>query len=565
MAVVGRLSRLFCSSGALVAAALVLSLSADARAMGALVSYPPGSAAATEVRLAFAGTGTPAVRWGSLRVQGTPTTFAWILPVRDGAYVDLASDAWLESLEAASAPRVIPPDPTPECGLSAVPETDGDPSHRATVAPEGVEVAADRTSLDASLAAHGLSLTSDLAPGIDAAAAAGLRFVVLVFTGAPDVRTRAVRVVDDSPPGASLSLLRGAPTGTAVTAYATEPGAVRIGYASSLALDPSLLRWGGMGTSTYAAATEALLLGSPGSWLVDTSAHEAAFDSVPVQGGSAVPALDDTYFARAAAYADATDAPAACSSAATAASTADTPVAVACPAGAAARVDVTTACAEAVQAGEVDPSVFRCGGISDDLALALSGMAPEQAWIMRARTVLSADVPGDDAPTSPDTGGGTLGPVLSATGYETTCSPPVTGGGSSGAPSGSSGDNSSDPNSGSSPNDVGNAAAGAAAVSSGCGGDTSSDDSSSGSCGGDTSQTSDGSDSSSSSSCGGDTSSSSSSSSDSCSGDTSSSSSSSDCSTASRTPRSRTPASRALVFLVAALAMVRRARTRRHA
>jgi hypothetical protein len=556
---VGRLSRLFFLSGSLVAGAVVHA--ADARAMGALVSYPAGSAAATEVHLASAGATAPGVRWGSLRVQGTPTRFAWVLPVHAGAYVDLASDAWLESLEAASAPRVIPPDPTPKCGLSAVPETDGDSSHHATVAPDAVEIAADRPSLDATLAAHGLALTSDLSPGIDAAAAAGARFVVLEFAGAPDVRTRAVRIVDDSPPAVSLSLLRGASTGTTVTAYAVEAGSARIGYAGPLVLDPAFLRWGAGGTSTYAAATEAMLLGSPGSWLVDTTAHDAVFGSVPVQGGSPVPALDDSYYARAAAYADATDSPAACTSAATAASAGASPVALACPAGATARVDVTTACTETVGAGEVDPSVFRCGGISDDLALALSGLAPNQVWITRSRTVLSADVAGDDATVGVDTGATALGPVLAATGYDTTCSSPATGGGSSGAPSGSSsGSNSNDPNAGPSANDLGNAAAGAAAASSGCGGDTSSD-----SCGGDTSQTSDGTDSSSSSSCGGDTtsSSSSSSSSDSCGGDTSSSSSSSSCTTAARTQRSRTPASRALLIAVAALAFVRRARRRR--
>ncbi|HEX3346402.1 MAG TPA: hypothetical protein VHS09_17580, partial [Polyangiaceae bacterium] len=85
-------------TGSLLAVALI---TGRAEAMGAIVSAPPGAASTTDVRLAVSSTGARTSRWVSLHVHGSATAFAWVLPVKPSAFVDLTSDAWLESLEDA--------------------------------------------------------------------------------------------------------------------------------------------------------------------------------------------------------------------------------------------------------------------------------------------------------------------------------------------------------------------------------------------------------------------------------------------------------------------------------
>jgi Uncharacterized protein conserved in bacteria (DUF2330) len=168
-------------SGCIAAAALT---SGRAGAMGAIVTSPPGDSSITDVRVAVSSTGTRTSRWVSLHVHGSATAFAWILPVKSSAFVDLASDAWLEALEDATSPRVVPPDAAPTCGAGGV-ETDGDITHAVTTAPDAVATAADEPTLATTLTGWGLPLSADLAPMLDAAAADGDSFVALRYSDAP--------------------------------------------------------------------------------------------------------------------------------------------------------------------------------------------------------------------------------------------------------------------------------------------------------------------------------------------------------------------------------------------
>ena len=71
--------------------------------------------------------------------------------MKPNAFVDLTSDAWLESLEDATAPRVVPPDVSPPCGAGGV-EVDGELSHVVTTVPDSVATAADVAALGDTLA-----------------------------------------------------------------------------------------------------------------------------------------------------------------------------------------------------------------------------------------------------------------------------------------------------------------------------------------------------------------------------------------------------------------------------
>ena len=516
--------------------------------MGAIVSSPPGASSTREVRVAVSSTGTRTSRWVSLHVHGTATAFAWVVPVKPNAFVDLTSDAWLESLEAATAPRVVPPEVSPPCGAGGV-EVDGELSHVVTTVPDSVATAADVAALGNTLAGWGITVTGDLAPLLEAAGADGDSFVAFLYSsGSADVVTRTVRIVDTS--SATLPLaLTSSPSTVAVTAFAFTTGSVTVGAAPALSLDPTLLLWRADGSSTYAPVRETLLTTNPGAWLVETAGHPELFDGEVVPGSQAVPALAPTYFSRAWTYGDAAGAPAGCAAAASDIAGSLSPVALACPAGALANVGGAR-CEEPPGPGEVTPDALRCGGIADDLAIALSGMSPAGVWLTRARSVVSPGRFGADAVLAPAAdAAASTGPVVTCSGYGETCgggnsssggAPPPPGGtgSSSGGAGGSSGGGSTDDPGSSSgaasaAGDIAAAAIDAASsTDGGCGG--SSSDGSGDSCSSDTS--------------GGDVSSG-----DACSG----SSGSSDC-TLGRSRGRHAPTSRVLLLVVALAAVARR-------
>jgi hypothetical protein len=484
-----------------------------ARAMGAVVSAPAGASSAVALRFAVATSeeqGATNARWASVTVQGSATAFAWIVPARPGALLELSPDAWLEALEAATAPRVVPPDTTPPCDFSGGAEVEGSFTPTVTTAPGAVVVAADRSTLDATLASWGLAVTPALSPAIDAVFASGSDLVAMLFTDASGtVVTRTLRVVDDEPAGVPLSLLTGGVSAVQVTAFALTGASAAFGTQPDLTVDPTAVFWGSDGTSTYASVRDAMLVANPGRWLLETSGASLVSTPTRLPDGATVPSLTSAYGSLAANAGDA--------------------------------------------------------GISDDLAVALgsvdAGMRGE--WLARGRTVIAAGSVGQDVPL---TGGPleAIGPVVTASGYVQTCeasAPAPEQPGSSGTSSGSSAAPSGQGTSSGAAVNLGAGAATAAADSTdGCGGDSS--DSGDG-CGGDSSSSSQGSDSSGSDSsggCGESTTDSSSDSGSGCSG-SSDSSSSGDCSVpdvARQGRPRRSGASRVLVLLVGIAAICRR-------
>jgi uncharacterized membrane protein YgcG len=494
-------------------AALAIATSRPAFALGAIVTAPAGASSAVVVREAVAAGAGRTVRWGSVEVRGTASTVAWLVPVRPGAALDLSSDAWLEALEAASAPRVVPPDIDPPCGIPGGVEVEGQFTHAVTTPPGATAIAADRATLDAALASQGLAVTSDLAPSVDAAFAGGSWMVALVYTQVPaDMVTRTVRVVDTTPAGFSLSLVEAGASPVAITAFAFGTGSVAVGLASPLTMDASAVVWNSDGTSSYASVRDSLLAANPGAWLFETGGNGVIFQGLPVPGANPTPALATSYYFRAAGYADTTSDPDTCTNDADAIAQSDSTVAPACPSGSLARAGDGSTCQEIVGGGELDPSALRCGGTVDDLAMALSGLAPGQTWLTRTRSALAPITMGQDASVTAATAAGPYGPVVTASAYAEPCtasggssSGSNQSGASSGTGSGSPGSSGNEGNGGSgSWSDPGGGSSGGVAAgvtaaagianatseaSDGCGGDSS--DSSGDSCGGDSSSSDD--------------------------------------------------------------------------
>ena len=67
------------------------------------------------------------VLWDQIQYSGDPAEFAWVLPVKPGAYIEVASNAFFETLDAATNVSVLQPNVTchdpygfdgPGCGSS---------------------------------------------------------------------------------------------------------------------------------------------------------------------------------------------------------------------------------------------------------------------------------------------------------------------------------------------------------------------------------------------------------------------------------------------------------------
>src|SRR5579872_2031746 len=104
---------------ALLAPALgSLLASGDARACGGCFHEPINVqisvSVVTDHRMAFALSPQQTVLWDQIRYTGSPSGFAWVLPVKPGARIEASSDAWLAALDASTQTVIV--GPTTSCG-----------------------------------------------------------------------------------------------------------------------------------------------------------------------------------------------------------------------------------------------------------------------------------------------------------------------------------------------------------------------------------------------------------------------------------------------------------------
>src|SRR5689334_12687596 len=94
-----------------LAAASPLVLPRDAHACGGCYHLPSltENTVVTGHRMALSVSKTQTVLWDQIQYDGKPTDFAWVLPVKKGAYVEVSTDAWFEALDAATTVHVTSP------------------------------------------------------------------------------------------------------------------------------------------------------------------------------------------------------------------------------------------------------------------------------------------------------------------------------------------------------------------------------------------------------------------------------------------------------------------------
>ncbi len=454
---------------ALPLACAALLFGADARA----TTVVPSTSVRVDVRsvdVAIAATPERTTTWIKARFSSTGGTVVWFVPVHGPAAVDVASEAWLEGLDLATAPRVGPPRTlsTPSCKVATAIETIPPRPPHPRRPPLEARVLTTTAELDAYATTWQLvrdaSFTKLAAGVLDTKAAL---LALPLATTAGDLETATVRLVGPArEPALPLALTSPGPV---VTAFSLATSRSVFGAGLPLQLDPSRLAWQRTG-SNY-AELRASLLAFPG-FLTESSGHAPIFDGVALPGGDVTVSAVETYFERAATYGDAIPQTAACRANARSWGARFETVGMACPRGALLRIG-DLPCTETVGAGELDPREIRCGALSDDLALAITRERPGAMGVTRAMGQAMGEV-------KLGSGGGARSVYQEASRLDVTCTdsgaplaPPTAAGGASPPPLFSAEDDTS--GGGGAGGSVGGSCQGGvyADDSSGCGGDSS--------------------------------------------------------------------------------------------
>lgn len=416
---------------------------ADARACGGCFhpeDQPPDqSSVVLAHRMALSISTDVSVLWDQVQYTGSPAEFAWVLPVKPGARVEVASDAWFEALDAATSVRVIPP--TLQCvsqttqevptyygyrrgcsgaAMSAGCAADGaalmgtetetvteitelapqeDPVtivHQGSAGPyETVTLHSDVPgALPEWLTSHGYAIDADIQPIIDAYATEGFDFIALRLL--PDKGVQQMKPVRVIQPGAMTALpLRMVAAGTGanvdLTLFVISEGRYQPSNFAQAAF-PTYLTWDfDFQQSDWSTQRQFALSGS--AWLTTFAQRGALFSGTVDSKGVAVPYTTGlgTAFTLADAFMDQalSNGEAALSCAGifdTIAQSGDRVVDPCPPEGG--------ACAD-LAPGELDVRYFECGPIRD-LATALVGLHPRDVWVTRLEALLPRDALAND-------------------------------------------------------------------------------------------------------------------------------------------------------------------------
>ncbi len=425
--------------GSLLAASSVLAAltwSGEADACGGCFILPvQGNDTGTIVtahRMALSVSTEQTILWDQIQYVGSPAEFAWVLPVKPGARIEVGSQAFFDVLDAATGTSVTPPrlsckspgffgcsvapglgaGATMGCGASeALGGNEGlegpDPvkvvSHGATGPYESVILHSDVPgALSAWLLDHEYAIPDDIVPVIEAYQDEGFDFAALRLLPSSGVQQmRPVRVVS---PGASPVLplrMVAAGTGprTAITLFVIGEGRYTTKNIPEVRIPRESVYWDFLSASSNYSLVRDSVYGLGHSFFVPYAEPGALFDQVvnPVTGyparyqtteGAQLETIAEAFVEQAFQNGETTS--------------------TACADGFRALADddrrVTDVCAESQDptcaiagANELDSRDLECpppigSDIPlDDLAQALTGMHPSDVWITRLEANLTRE------------------------------------------------------------------------------------------------------------------------------------------------------------------------------
>ncbi len=213
---------------AVAAAACAVSLAGEREASACGGCFQPSQTVTdiTDERMLLAVSSTQSTLFDQIRYSGSPSSFAWVLPIHGTVTVGLSADVLFNSIDAVTATQINPPPqncPSPNChagfaDTSASGGASGSPVQilaQANVGPYAtVQLhSSDSSALDAWLATNGFNIPAAVQPILDSYVKEGFDFLAMKLL--PNQGVNSMRPVRVTTTGASFSLpLRMASVGT---------------------------------------------------------------------------------------------------------------------------------------------------------------------------------------------------------------------------------------------------------------------------------------------------------------------------------------------------------------
>jgi hypothetical protein len=289
--------------------AFAISGARDASACGGCF-HPPTQTVSdiTDERMLLSVSTLQSTLYDQLRYTGSPSNFAWVLPIHGTVDVGLSADVLFDSIDVLTDTQINPPAPncpTPNCQLVTAPTAgvgmaaDGGEGVVTVTKQENVGPyatvqlhATDSSALDSWLAQNGYNVPADVAPVIAEYVAEGFDFLAMKLL--PNQGVQAMRPVRITTPGASLSLpLRMAAVGTGpevgISIWVVADGRYEPQNFPFFHIDDSALVWDfAMNQSNYTTLrvqNEANLKGK--GWEIESSIslNEQTITNVILSGG----------------------------------------------------------------------------------------------------------------------------------------------------------------------------------------------------------------------------------------------------------------------------------------
>lgn len=424
-------------AGSALALTAVTLVPADASACGGCF-HPEEETESTIVtghRMALSISPTQTVLWDQVEYAGNPAEFAWVLPVKPGAYVEIATDAFFEALDAATTTVVSAPqiqcapiafatgedgEGSNGCGcplgmadysagegdvMASPPAPEAPPPvdvvHRGSVGPYDTVTlhANEQGALTTWLTSHNFAIDASVQPIIDAYTAEGFDFIALRLQPGKDVQQmKPVRVIS---PGASPTLpLRMVAAGTGarvdITLFVIGEGRWQVDNFPDTIITGDDLSWDfATSASTYSQQRQAALAENEGHiWLNTFSRPRALLTPMddPNTGAqvqyttqsSSADTIANLYAAQAFDNGESDDL---CLSLGKEFAESGDVVVDVCPPGG-------ELCGT-LEPGQIDARELACGH-ADDLAVALTGIHVRDVWLTRIESSLPREALKED-------------------------------------------------------------------------------------------------------------------------------------------------------------------------
>jgi hypothetical protein len=299
---------------AAVAAAVTMVPARPAHACGGCFHPPPPPQQVATVitghRMAFSISPQQSVLWDQIEYSGSPTDFAWVLPVRAGAQLQLSHDEFFAALDAMTTPVIT--GPTPNCGTGGgsgsggfgcsssssasgaafSPSAGGGGGSGVQVLSQSVVGPYDTVTLHSTnpnalydwLIANKYDVPASMRPIVDAYVSAGFDFLALRL--APGQGVQAMQPVRVVTPGAGLSLpLRmvaaGVGANVGITLYVISDGRYQMQNFPNGTVDATKLVWEhSQNESNYTALAAQVMQGGGGrTWLTEFAESTTVYGS----------------------------------------------------------------------------------------------------------------------------------------------------------------------------------------------------------------------------------------------------------------------------------------------